>query len=75
MNYRVLLAYPGGELSLFEYKRPVPIQQALSKAASEATTLFKSWQWSKDPETPGIEADNGSMILVVQGPSGKECFL
>lgn len=72
---RILLQYPGGEIELFAYKRAVPIQQATSKLAHIATEIFDSWEWG-DGDIPAIEAvEKQSMLLLVQGPGGKECFL
>jgi len=74
--YRLILAYPGGEVTLVTYKSAVPIQQAQRKAASMASDLFVSWDWSLDGEISAIEPhDNPCMLLIVDGPSGKEVYL
>lgn len=72
---RIILAYPGGEVELFAYKRAVPAQQITDKLATVASTVFNSWQWG-DSDVPAIEQLEGNLILMaVQGPSAKECFL
>ena len=73
---RILLAFPGGEITLAAYKSTVPIQQASRRAASLASDLFASWEWSSDGEIPSIEPHNSPcMLLIVDGPSGKEINL
>lgn len=74
--WRILLAFPGGELTLHQYKRDVPDHDMTRKAASLAGGLFKSWEWASDPEIPAIEAhDSPAMILCVRGPAAVDCHL
>ena len=75
MTYRILLAYPGGEVLLHSYKRAMPIHDVTRKAASIASTLFSSWSWSQDGDIPDIETLTSAMVLIVSGPSGNECAL
>lgn len=72
---RVVFQYPGGEVELFRYRKAVPIQQATQKLASIASEIFPSWEWG-DGDIPAIEAiETNTMLLLVEGPSGKGCFL
>lgn len=73
---RILLQYPGGELTLHQYKVEVPTHQAMRKAAVLATGLFPSWEWSPDGEIAAIEPhDSPCLMLVVGGSRGVECVL
>ena len=70
---RILLQYAGGEVTLFRYKRQVPIHQATDKLARIASEIFDSWEHG-DGDIPAIESGD-QMLLLVEGPSSKECFL
>lgn len=74
---RLLLAYPGGEVTLFQYKRAVPDHDVGRKMATIASELFPAWGWAEDGEIPAIWdlTDENRAILAVDGPRGKECFL
>lgn len=75
MTPRILFQFRGGEIELFRYKRAVPIQQATEKLQKYATEIFPSWEWG-DADIPAIEAvGSENMLLLVEGPSAKECFL
>jgi hypothetical protein len=75
MTYRILLAYPGGEVTLHRYKKPMPIHDVTRKAADLASGLFRSWYWG-DGEIPAIiEMNSNAMILIVSGPSHIDCSL
>jgi hypothetical protein len=75
MTWRILLQYPGGEVTLHEYKKPMPIHDVSRKAVGFAQDLFESWQWANDPDLPAIESNKGSLILCVVGPRGADCYL
>lgn len=76
MTPRILFQFRGGEIELFRYKRAVPIQQATEKLQKYATEIFPSWEWAKDGDVPAIEAlESENMLLLVEGPSGRDCFL
>lgn len=71
---RILLQFQGGEIELFRYKKHVPIQQVTYKLATIATEVFGSWEWGQG--IPAIEQVEGPLVLIaVDGPNGKECFL
>lgn len=69
---RIILAYAGGELTLFTYKRMVPDYQISEKLMSIANTMFSSWSWGSDIHA--IEG-NDCVLMAVTGPTGKEVFL
>lgn len=73
MTPRIVLQYPGGEVTVFAYKRAVPLTTIETKLADVATTLFPSWEWG-DGDIPAIDAGD-KMLIAVTGPSGKACFL
>lgn len=74
---RILLCYPGGEVTLFRYKKPVPAQTASKKLASIASEIFSSWQWLEGNDAMAIEAleSQEKMLILVDSPAGKECFI
>lgn len=73
---RILLAYAGGEVTLHQYRVEVPMHQAMRKAASMASDLFTSWDWSPDGEVPAIEPGRGPcMVLIVGGARGAEIVM
>ena len=73
---RILLAYPGGELTLHQYRVEVPTHQAMRKAASMATDLFPSWEWASDGDIAAIEPHGSPcLVLIVGGSRGRDCFL
>jgi hypothetical protein len=70
---RIVLAFPGGEVTLHAYKRAPSIEMVERKAAEIASSVFRSWEWGKDPECPTIEAHGANaMLLLVSGSSGPE---
>ncbi len=73
---RILLAFPGGEVTLFAYKRPPTPEAVFRKAAELASGLFPGWYWADDREVPAIACyDSPAMLLMVSGPAGREVGL
>jgi hypothetical protein len=73
---KIILQYPGGELTLFKYKRKVPDHLFTQKMAEIASTYFSEWDWAPDGDIPAIWCltDDRKAILGVRAKP-KECFL
>jgi hypothetical protein len=65
--WRIVLALPGREKTLHQYKRPVALDLATKKAAELASMLMPSWQWAG--EIPAIEDLTSEDMLLILGDS------
>lgn len=63
--YRMVLAMPGKERTIHQYKRPVDFRLAERKAAELASLLFPSWSWVGDADLQAAEAEDGDMVLIL----------
>lgn len=78
--WRILLAYPGGEIELHAYRVAVPLDQARRKVMEFLGKMTAGFRECRDSETgcdiPAWESQDGkSMVLLAAGPSGADPFL
>lgn len=70
---KIIFAYPGGEITLKEYKAKMPVHRILAAVEEQANLFFgpNVWSWELDPHVPAVQCPGGGLIMAVY-PAPKE---